>query len=274
MIFSYRKKKKMYKYCQMFKVELSNVKLSFLLNHYGAPSLRSTILKSFKNKPFTPPPTHSDNSTLNALNNINIKIEKGRRVGVIGANGAGKTSLLKVISGIYEPTEGSVSVSGRISSFLSLGLGSHHECTGIESIKSQLLLLGYDQKSVEKLLPSIIKFSELEKFIHQPIKQYSSGMQMRLNFSILAQTNPEIVVMDEWLSTGDLYFVEKAQKRVQEMVDQAHILVLGSHDLKLLENVCTDIVFLENGKIYFHGDPKETIHVYRERIKEQGASRA
>jgi len=264
----------MYKYNPMYKVELSNIKLSFILNRYGAPSLRSAILKSLMNKSFTPPPTHSDNSTLNALDNINLKIEKGRRVGVIGANGAGKTSLLKVISGIYEPTEGSVSVNGKISSFISLGLGSHHECTGIESIKSQLLLLGHDQKSVEKLLPAIIKFSELEKFIHQPIKQYSSGMQMRLNFSILSEANPEIIVMDEWLSTGDLYFVEKAQKRVREMVDQAHILILGSHDLQLLENVCTDIVFLENGKIFYHGGPKETIQVYRERIREQGARHA
>ena len=250
----------------MSAIELKNVNLSFPLNSHGTSSLRSTLVKTAVKKLTGSEGKISDDGRhLNALRNISLNIENGRRVGIIGANGAGKTTLLKVISEIYEPTSGNVTVKGRINSFLSLGLGSHPECTGLESIKNQLLLLGYNRKNIDSILPAIVEFSELGDLVYMPIKQYSAGMQMRLNFSILAEASPEIVVMDEWLSTGDLYFVEKAQKKVQEIVDQAHILILGSHDLTLLENVCTDIIFMEDGKIFHHGSPKETIQIYKDR---------
>ena len=251
-------------------IELENVHLSFPLNTRGTSSLRSTLVKKMAGKLSNSNNKISqDGRHLNALKNISLKIENGRRVGIVGANGAGKTTLLKVISEIYEPTGGKVKVEGKINSFLSLGLGTHPECTGLESVKNQLLLQGYNRKNIDALLPSIIEFSELGDLIHMPVKQYSAGMQMRLNFSILAEANPEIVIMDEWLSTGDLYFVEKAQKKVQEIVDQAQILVLGSHDLPLLENVCTDIIFMEDGEIFHHGEPKETIEIYKKRTSER-----
>jgi lipopolysaccharide transport system ATP-binding protein len=253
-------------------IELQNVNLSFPLNTHGTSSLRSVIVKKVANKIVGKEGKISeDGRYLNALRSISLSIENGRRVGIIGANGAGKTTLLKVISEIYEPTNGQVKIEGRLGSFLSLGLGSHHEYTGLESIRNQLLLLGHSKKHIESITPAIIEFSELGDLIHLPIKRYSAGMQMRLNFSILAEVNPEIVIMDEWLSTGDLYFVEKAQKKVQEIVNQAHILVLGSHDLALLEKVCTDIVYMEDGQIFYHGKPSETIQIYKERTAERRA---
>ena len=247
----------------MSAIELKNVSLSFPKNiENRSTSLRSTIIKSITRN-------RTDNFKKNndhhyALKDISLEIGTGRKVGIIGANGAGKTTLLKVISEIYEPTSGSISVNGKISSFLSLGLGSHPEYTGIESIRNQLLLLGYSKKEIDKALPSIISFSELDDFINAPIKQYSAGMQMRLNFAIMAEVNPEIVVMDEWLSTGDLYFIEKAQKKISDIVNKAHILILGSHDLALLENICTDIIFMDKGQILHHGQPKETIEIYKQ----------
>lgn len=253
----------------MSAIELKNVNLSFPLNNHSA-SLRATLVKKVAKKiSGLEGKISQDGRSLNALRDISLKIENGRRLGIIGANGAGKTTLLKVISEIYEPTTGDVSVTGKISSFLSLGLGSNPECTGFECIRNQLLLLGYSRKDIERVMPAIISFSELGELVHMPIKQYSAGMEMRLNFSILAEVNPEIVVMDEWLSTGDLYFVEKAQKKVQAIIDQAHILVLGSHDLNLLQQVCTDVIYMEDGRIFHHGTPSETIRIYKERINQK-----
>lgn len=256
----------------MSAIELKNVSLSFPLGTYGTESLRSVLIKKMTSKISGnngQSKISDDGRHLHALRDINLKIENGRRIGLIGSNGAGKTTLLKVLSEIYEPTSGIVSITGKVSSFLSLHLGSHPECTGAEAVRNQLLILGYSKSDIASLIPTIIEFSELGDLIYMPIKKYSAGMQMRLNFSILAIAKPEIVVMDEWLSTGDLYFVEKAQKKVQEIVDQAHILVLGSHDLQLLENVCTDIIYLEDGKIFHQGSPKETIKIYKDRIQQR-----
>lgn len=246
-------------------IKIKNASLEFSASKMHQ-NLRTYLLMLFS---FSTRKTFLENKTFKALDDISIDLIDGDRLGVIGANGSGKTTLLKLIAGIYAPMSGDVCVSGNITSFLSITNGSHPDLTGYETIKSQLLLLGLRDAAINELTPEIAEFSELGDFLHMPIKNYSSGMGMRLCFSIMTSINPEILIMDEWLSTGDLHFIEKAQKRISSVVDKARILVVASHDLKLLKNVCNKLLWIEHGKIKIIGDPALVIKSYTNSTKDQ-----
>ena len=188
-------------------------------------------------------------SVVNALNNINLDLRAGDRVGIMGHNGSGKTSLLRLLAGIYEPTSGRIQVQGRVSSFINLGLGMDHEATGRENILLCGLMFGLDYQQVTELTPSIAEFSGLGEFLDMPVRTYSSGMMMRLVFSIVTSVHAEILLMDEWLSVGDADFVQMAETRLQSLVDSAGILVLASHNEQIVEKLCNMIVRLEHGDI-------------------------
>ena len=188
-------------------------------------------------------------TVVQALKDVSLEIQQGDRVGLLGHNGAGKTSLLRLLAGIYEPTSGQIRVKGRVSSFINLGLGMDLEATGTENILLCGLMFGLDFDEIRRLTPSIGEFSGLGDFLDMPVRTYSSGMSMRLVFSIVTSVHAEILLMDELLSVGDADFVEHAEQRLRNLVDSASILVLASHNEDKVESICNVIVRLEHGEV-------------------------
>lgn len=188
-------------------------------------------------------------TVITALKGISLNIQPGDRIGLMGHNGAGKTSLLRMLAGIYEPTQGRIQIEGNVSSFINLGQGMDHEATGAENILLCGLMFGLDYDEIQRLRPSIGEFSGLGNFLDMPVRTYSSGMMLRLVFSIVTSVHAEILLMDEWLSVGDAEFVGHAEQRLKTLVDNASILVLASHDQKVVEKLCNTIVRLEHGEI-------------------------
>lgn len=182
-----------------------------------------------------------------ALQNICLDLKEGDRLGVIGHNGAGKSTLLRVISGVYDPTGGSVEVTGKVTSLIDLSLGMDGEATGIENIFLRGALLGFKRRWLSKKIKEIVDFAGLGDFIEMPLRTYSTGMQMRLAFSIATLEQPEILVMDEWLSVGDADFQEKSQQRLNEIIKKTNILVIATHSVELVQRVCNRMIKLERG---------------------------
>lgn len=184
-----------------------------------------------------------------ALQNICLDLKEGDRLGVIGHNGAGKSTLLRVISGVYEPTAGFLDVKGKVTSMIDLSLGMDGEATGIENIYLRGALLGLNRRWLSSKVSDIVDFAGLGDFIRMPMRTYSTGMQMRLAFSIATLTQPEILVMDEWLTVGDAEFNEKAQERLREIVHKTSILVIATHSPELVGHVCNRMIRLERGSL-------------------------
>lgn len=184
-----------------------------------------------------------------ALENIDLDFKSGDRVGLFGHNGSGKTSLLRVLSGVYSPTEGELEVKGSIATLLDISLGMDGEATGYENIRIRGLLMGLSLNEIDALADEIAEFSDLGDYLYMPMRTYSSGMSMRLGFAVSTSIHADIVLMDEWLSVGDAGFKMKASKRLNKMVDNASILVIASHDLDLIKKTCNQIITMEHGKI-------------------------
>jgi lipopolysaccharide transport system ATP-binding protein len=184
-----------------------------------------------------------------ALYNICLDLKEGDRIGVLGHNGAGKSTLLRVISGVYEPTGGSILVKGKVNSLIDLSLGMDSEATGIENIFLRGALLGLNRRWLSAKVKEIVDFAGLGNFIEMPLRTYSTGMQMRLAFSIATLQQPEILVMDEWLTVGDADFQEKAQQRLQEIIKKTSILVIATHSPELVQQVCNRMIRLERGAL-------------------------
>jgi len=184
-----------------------------------------------------------------ALNGVSFELAEGDRVGIVGHNGSGKSTLLRVIVGAFEPVNGSIVVVGKVSSMLSISLGMDLEATGYENIFLRGAIMGLKPREIESLAEEIIGFSELGDYIAMPVRTYSSGMAMRLAFAISTSISADIILMDEWLSIGDASFSEKAQQRLQAVLDQAKILVIASHNEELLRKNCHKIMRLDHGKL-------------------------
>ena len=202
-------------------------------------------------------------SGFTALDNISFEIKRGETVGIIGPNGSGKSTILKLIAGVMSPTSGTVFTTGKISPLIELGAGMHPELTGRENIYLNGAILGLKRKQIQKYLQEIIDFSEIEEFIDQPIKHYSSGMYMRLAFSIAVHVNPEILLVDEILAVGDADFQAKCFKRMEEFKAAENITtVFVSHALAQVENFCERVIYINHHQILFDGDPKTAIEKY------------
>jgi lipopolysaccharide transport system ATP-binding protein len=184
-----------------------------------------------------------------ALRNICLDLKEGDRLGVLGHNGAGKSTLLRVISGVYEPIEGFLDIKGKVTSMIDLGLGMDGEATGIENIYLRGALLGFNRQWLSSQVSDIVDFAGLGDFIRMPLRTYSTGMQMRLAFSISTLAQPEILLMDEWLTVGDADFQEKAQHRLQEIVNKSSILVIATHSPELVAKVCNRTIRLDRGAL-------------------------
>lgn len=200
--------------------------------------------------------------SIEALKNLDLEIVPGDRLGIIGHNGSGKSTLLRLLSGIYEPSSGSIQRSGSISSLVDISLGINPESTGRENIFLRGKLLGLSKKEIDAKIEEIIEFSELGDYINLPVRIYSSGMLLRLAFSVSTSITADILIMDEWLSVGDGSFGERASKRLQELVDNSEILVIASHTRSLIEETCNKVVWLEHGVIKKVGPVSEIVPDY------------
>ena len=201
-----------------------------------------------------------------ALKNVSFNANDKEIIGLIGPNGAGKTTLCRTLSGLYQPDQGSIKVKGDISALLSFNLGFNPLLTGRDNIYLNGMMLGIAKKEIRKLEKDIIEFSELEKVIHKPVRQYSSGMKSRLGFSIAAMLKPDLFIVDEALSAGDIAFREKATERMQDMLEDAKTVVLVTHSLNIVEKACTRAIWLQQGNIRYDGDPKKAVALYREAV--------
>lgn len=201
-----------------------------------------------------------------ALDDVSFKVYNREILGIIGANGAGKTTLCRTLCGLYRGDRGTVNVEGTVTALLSLGAGFDLQLPGLENIYLNAMMLGIPLDEVRKIKEAIIRFAELEKHMRKPVKYYSKGMRTRLGFSIAAMLNPDILVIDEALSAGDIAFQEKAGQRMQELLDEASSVVIVSHNMKVIEKLCTRVIWLHQGKVRYNGDPAEAIARYREEV--------
>lgn len=197
-----------------------------------------------------------------ALNDINFEIKKGETVGIIGKNGAGKSTLLKIITGVLNPTEGEVQVNGRISSLLELGAGFNPEYTGMENIYLQGTLMGYSHEEMQAKLDDILTFADIGDFIHQPVKSYSSGMFARLAFAVAINVEPDILIVDEALSVGDMRFQQKCFRKFKELQDANTTILFVTHDTGAIINYCSQVIWIHEGKKYLEGRPDDVCKKY------------
>ncbi|MCS7168843.1 MAG: ABC transporter ATP-binding protein [Gemmatales bacterium] len=199
-----------------------------------------------------------------ALRNITLEFREGERVGILGHNGAGKTTLLKLLAGIYPPTNGKLEIRGRVSTLLDIGVGIESDATGWANIAYRSYLQGLTPKEVRARRQRIAEFSELGEFLNIPVRFYSSGMLVRLCFSIATEIEPEILLIDEILSAGDMAFQEKAHRRILELIHNSRLLVIATHDLNTVPKLCTRMIWLDHGQVRMDGDPQDVVAAYKE----------
>lgn len=205
----------------------------------------------------------SKNEVHTVLNGINLTIKKGETVALIGTNGSGKSTLLKLMTKIIYPNKGSIKTKGKLTSLLELGAGFHPDFSGRENIYFNASIFGLTRKEIDQRIDEIIEFSELENFIDNPVRTYSSGMYMRLAFSIAINVDADILLIDEILAVGDQHFQDKCFKKLKELKDTEKTIVIVTHDLESVKNLCNRAVWLYDGKIRMDGEPKKVIEEYQ-----------
>ena len=236
-------------------INVKNVSLSFKMNKEKVDSIKEYFLK-FSSKKI-------ETTDFLALKDISFNVNRGDSVGVIGMNGSGKSSLLKVISGILTPTTGSAYVKGSIAPMIELGAGFDHELTARENIFLNGILIGMTRKEVNMYFESIVEFSELKEFLDVPLKNFSSGMLSRLSFAIATIKKPDILIVDEVLSVGDFKFQEKCMKRVEELLEGNTTLLFVSHSIEDVKRLCDRAIWLEKGKIKMIGESSIVCEQYK-----------
>lgn len=203
------------------------------------------------------------------LRNVFFSISAGESVGIIGQNGAGKSTLLKMITGTTQPSEGSVRRSGRIAAILELGMGFNPDLSGRENAYHAAGLMGYSQAEIEKMMPHIESFAEIGEYFDQPIRTYSSGMQMRVAFSVATAERPDMLIVDEALSVGDAYFVHKSFQRIRDYRESGTTLLIVSHDAAAIQSMCDRAILLDNGGVVLDGEPQQVLDYYNALIAER-----
>jgi ABC-type polysaccharide/polyol phosphate transport system ATPase subunit len=242
-------------------IELDGVCVSFPIYQSMARSVKRTALRTAIGG-LIGTSHETGRVSIQALSDISVSLVPGDRLALVGQNGAGKTTLLRVLAGIYSPSAGNISAVGHRVPIFDIGLGLDDEATGYENIILRGLVIGASRSEMEARKSEIAAFSELGNYLDMPVRTYSSGMVLRLLFSVATTINADILLMDEWLSVGDKDFVERADRRLQTLVDRAHILVLASHDLALLRRLCTQALWLEGGRIKMKGNIDAVLEAY------------
>lgn len=240
-------------------IELENVTMKFNLGIEKNFSIKQGFVDFFN-------PKHKKKKKeyFCALDNISFSVKKGEVVGLIGSNGAGKSTLLKVVSGVMKPTKGKVTVHGAISPMIELGAGFDSELTARENIYLNGAILGYSKKFIDEKFNDIVDFSELKNFLDVPIKNFSSGMTAKLAFSIATIVDPEILIVDEILSVGDIKFQEKSKNKMLEMIKGGTTVLYVSHSLQSIKDLCDKVVWIEHGKMIKMGEAKKICEEYYE----------
>jgi len=247
-----------------YAVEVDNVTKRYRIHYEKNPSLKETIIHLRRTKFIE----------FLALDDVSFNVNHGETLGIIGPNGSGKSTMLKLISRILQPTKGQVKVNGSVSALLELGAGFHPDLTGRENIFINAAILGMKRKNIEKKFNEIVEFSELEKFIDMPVKNYSSGMYMRLGFSVAINVNPDILLVDEVLAVGDQAFQAKCYKVIYDFIKQGKTIIIVSHDLGTIQDLCNRVIFLKNGKIEQIGGPVAVVSSYRSFVENIEMERA
>ena len=235
-------------------IRVSDVTMRFRMNNDKILSLKEFVTTALRGK--------LQYSTFTALEHVSFEVQKGETIGLIGRNGAGKSTLLKIISGIMKPTEGSVECRGNVVPMLELGSGFDMDLSGRENVYLNGAILGYTKPFLDAKFQEILDFSELGDFINLPIRNYSSGMLARLAFSIAAVVKPEILIVDEILAVGDAQFQEKSKRRMMELMSGGTTVLLVSHDIEQVKELCRRAVWLEHGRVREIGDAKEVCGAY------------
>lgn len=242
----------------MYAIEVENLTKVFHVLQRES-SVKSAALKSLLRR-------FPQRTEFVALQDISFQIPHGQTVGVIGRNGSGKSTLLTLLSRIYRPTSGSITVHGRVATLLELGAGFHPEFTGIENIFLNGVILGMPRTKLEKRLPQIIEFAELEEFIDTPVKHYSSGMITRLGFSVAVHLEPDVLLVDEVLAVGDGAFQEKCYSKIEEFKQQGITIFFVSHDMNAIRRVCDRVLWIDQHELRADGAPEDVIAQYESKM--------
>jgi len=243
----------------MAHINLKNVTVDFPVVNASSRSLQLRLFQSLGGQLSS----HNKTVIVRALDGINLSLRDGDRLGIIGHNGSGKTTLLRVLAGVYQPGEGSATIEGSVSSFTDLTLGMDPESTGWENIIFRCAFMGMSFGEAKRRSAAIAEFSELGEYLNLPARTYSTGMFLRLAFAISTSVEPEILIMDEMISNFDVQYLEKAQRRLREVVDKANILALASHDMNVIQEICNKVVWLEHGTIEQFGPPEGVLRAYK-----------
>jgi ABC-type polysaccharide/polyol phosphate transport system ATPase subunit len=247
-------------------IELDNVGLEYLLHLDRTQSFKEFVIQRLTGKRWV----KRAKQTFLALDGIDLRIHEGERVGIIGLNGAGKSTLLKVISGILKPSFGSIRIRGAVQPLIELGAGFEPEFSGRENIYFNSYMLGFTKKQVEQKIDDIIRFAELGEFIDVPVKYYSSGMSVRLAFTIATSIEPEILVLDEMLAAGDASFIDRAKKRMESLINTSKCLVVVSHNLGMVRELCSRVLLMERGRVVLDGEPGHVVAEFKRRAAAGG----
>lgn len=240
-------------------IKVNDVSIRFNLSSEKTDNLKEYVIKLLKKE--------IKYDEFWALRDISFELKKGERLGILGLNGAGKSTLLKIIAGVYKPTVGTVEKHGKIAPMLELGAGFDMQYTGAENIFLYGSVLGFSREFLEEKYDEIVEFSELNKFIDVPLKNYSSGMRARLGFSIATVVEPEILILDEVLSVGDAKFRKKSERRVMEMFDKGVTVLFVSHSLEQVQRLCDKAMILEHGQMIAYGDTAKVSKIYEKKTR-------
>lgn len=239
-------------------ITLEDVTLRFRLYSTRTHSIKESFVNLLLRRKYGKPAAE-----ITALRNVSLHIPHGQRLGIIGDNGAGKSTLLKVVSRIYPPTSGRVRRQGFIVPLLEVGIGFNYELSGLENIYLTGAIMGFSRRAMAGRVRPILQFAELEGFADTPVKYYSSGMAQRLAFSVATEIEPEILLLDEVFSAGDIHWMEKAQRRMRSLIDRTSIVVLVSHQMDSIRQYCTHVIWMQAGQIIKQGPPDEVVAAYQ-----------
>jgi lipopolysaccharide transport system ATP-binding protein len=247
-------------------IEVTNLSVLFPLYHGSSRSLKKMVVAAASGRLAK---DQQQRVVVRALSDINLRLDSGDRLGLVGSNGAGKTTLLRVLAGIYEPVLGSLHVRGSLNALLDPNLGMNMELTGRENILLRGLYNGLPRSALPRLEEDVAEFAELADFLDLPVRIYSAGMVVRLGFALATAIKPQILLMDEWFLAGDAAFLDKARHRLEEMVRCADILVLSSHQMTIVRNWCTRVLWLDQGQIMAVGPTDDVLDRYLGSAPEQ-----
>jgi lipopolysaccharide transport system ATP-binding protein len=239
------------------------------LTRTSFPSLVSQLFKRVTRRTQT---GSTNDDQLWALHDVSFNLERGKSLALIGSNGAGKSTTLKLLAGITQPTSGNIEINGKLSALIELGAGFHPDLTGRENVYLNGSILGLSRTEIQKRFDEIVDFSELERFIDTPVKRYSSGMIVRLGFAVASCIEPEILLVDEVLAVGDAAFKQKSMKRIRTLINRGTSIVFVSHNFYLVQAVCESAIYLDKGKARFMGDTKDAIDLYELDLHQRRAS--